>query len=297
MDLAARAAELTGERRAFVRATVVRAQQPTSSAPGDNAIVLPDGTIEGFVGGHCAQNSVRQAATDALDAGESLLLRILPDGGPDYPEVPGARVVVNPCLSGGAMEIFLQPCLPAPIVRVVGDSPVADAVARLADALDLDVRRGGTPGADESAVVVASLGGDEPGVLRAALDAGAGYVGLVASRVRGAAILDELDLSAAERGVVHTPAGLAIGARTPGEIALSILAELVHEIRVGRLADRTATGTTGSEADRLTVVDPVCGMTVAVDDDTPHLQIDGEDYWFCAPGCRRAYEQERARCS
>ncbi|MDH6678415.1 xanthine dehydrogenase accessory factor [Rhodococcus sp. LBL1] len=297
MDLAARAAQLTGERRAYVRATVVRAQQPTSSSPGDGAIVLPDGTIEGFVGGHCAQNSVRQAATDVLEAGESLLLRILPDGGPEYPDVPGARVVVNPCLSGGAMEIFLQPCLPAPIVRVVGESPVADGVARLAAALDFDVRRGAAPSDGESAVIVASLGGDEPGAIREALDAGAGYVGLVASRVRGAAILDELDLDAAERGVVHTPAGLAIGARTPGEIALAILAELVHEIRVEHLTERTATGATESETERLTVIDPVCGMAVTVDDDTPHLQIDGEDYWFCAPGCRRTYEKERARCS
>ncbi|RVW11131.1 carbon monoxide dehydrogenase accessory protein [Prescottella agglutinans] len=297
MDLAARAAQLTGERRPYVRATVVRAQQPTSSSPGDGAIVLPDGTIEGFVGGHCAQNSVRQAATDALEAGESVLLRILPGGGPDYPEVSGARIMVNPCLSGGAMEIFLQPCLPAPIVRVVGESPVADAVAHLAGTLDLDVRRGATPSEGECAVVVASLGGDEPGAVREALDAGAGYVGLVASRVRGAAILDELALGAAERGVVHTPAGLAIGARTPAEIALAILAELVHEIRVEDLAERTSTGAAESEIERLTVIDPVCGMTVIVDDDTPHLQIDGEDYWFCAPGCRRAYEKERARCS
>ncbi|RVW05471.1 XdhC family protein [Rhodococcus xishaensis] len=297
MDLGARAALLASERRAFVRATVVRAQQPTSSAPGNDAIVLADGTIEGFVGGHCVQNSVRQAATEVLETGESLLLRVLPDDGPVYPDVPGARVVTNPCLSGGAIEIFLQPCLPAPIVRVVGETPVADAVASFAESLDLEVQRGPTPSVGESAVVVASLGGDEPSVIREALDAGAGYVGLVASRSRGAAILDELDLDPEPRAAVHTPAGLPIGARTPSEIAVSILAELVREIRGGQLPDRTVTGTTGSETARLTVVDPVCGMTVIVDDETPHLQIDGEDYWFCAPGCLRAYEKERARCS
>ncbi|RVW04789.1 XdhC family protein [Rhodococcus spongiicola] len=297
MDLGARAAQLASERRAFVRATVVRAQQPTSSAPGDDAIVLADGTIEGFVGGHCVQNSVRQAAVDVLETGESLLLRVLPDEGPDYPDVAGARVVLNPCLSGGAIEIFLQPCLPPLMVRVVGETPVADAVAAFAESLDLDVRRGPTPDAGESAVVVASLGGDEPSAIREALDAGAGYVGLVASRSRGAAILDELDLDPGARAAVHTPAGLPIGARTPSEIAVSILAELVREIRGGQLPDRASTRATGSAADRLTVVDPVCGMTVIVDDETPHLEIDGEDYWFCAPGCQRAYEKERARCS
>ncbi|MGO4202163.1 XdhC family protein [Rhodococcus sp. TAF43] len=301
MDLSARAAQLTGERRPFVRATVVRAQQPTSASPGDRAIVLGDGTIEGFVGGHCAQNSVRGAAADVLESGESLLLRILPDGGVDYPEAPGASVVVNPCLSGGAMEIFLEPCLPAPIVRVVGATPVADAVADLAGRLGLDVRRGAEPVEDETAVIVASLGGDEPTAIREALDAGAGYIGLVAGRVRGAAVVAELDLDPEQRAVVHTPAGLPIGARTAGEIALSILAELVRAIRVEQLpigsryeAEETVAGEIGAA---LTVIDPVCGMTVTVVDDTPHLQIDGEDYWFCAPGCRRTYEKERARCS
>lgn len=296
MDLTARAAELTDERRPFVRATVVRAQQPTSTRSGDRAIVLPDGTIEGFVGGHCAQNSVRQAAIDALESGESVLLRILPDDGPGYPDVPGARVVVNPCLSGGAMEIFLEPRLPAPIVRVVGATPVADAVARVLGLLDVDVRRGSAADDGEAAVIVASLGGDEPTVIREALAGGAGYVGLVASSKRGGAILDELELDGVERAVVHTPAGLAIGARTPGEIAVAIAAELVRAIRVEQLGSAPTTMAAKQDA-ALTVIDPVCGMTVTVDTDTPHLQIDGEDYWFCAPGCRRAYEKERARCS
>lgn len=296
MDLTARAAALTGERRPFVRATVVRAQQPTSTRPGDRALVLPDGAIEGFVGGQCAQNSVRQAAIRAMATGQSVLLRILPDDGPAYPEVPGADVVVNPCLSGGAMEIFLEPCLPAPIVRVAGATPVADAVAGVLAVLDVDVRRGSAAGDGEAAVIVASLGGDEPTVIREALDSGVGYIGLVASGKRGAAIVDELDLDGTERAVVHTPAGLPIGARTPGEIAVSIAAELVRTIRVEQLGSVPAT----AEAERdtaLAVIDPVCGMTVVVDAETPHLQIDGEDYWFCAPGCRRAYEKERARCS
>lgn len=300
MDLDARAARLTGERRPFVRATVVRAQQPTSASPGNRAIVTADGTIEGFVGGHCAQNSLRQAAIDALETGESLLLRILPEDGVGFPDVPGARVVVNPCLSGGAMEIFLQPCLPAPIVRVVGQTPVADAVAELAGALDLDVRRGATRQEGECAVLVASLGGDESSAVRDALDAGAGYVGLVASSTRGAAILDELGLDPARRQRVHTPAGFAIGARTPGEIAVSILAELVQALRVDHVAERAAGDTgepSGQRDERLAVIDPVCGMTVVVEEDTPHLQIDGEDYWFCAPGCRRTYEKERAECT
>ena len=128
MTMDERAQQLLRARTPFVHATVVRAQPPTSAHPGDEAILLSDGTIEGFVGGHCAQNSVRKAAMGALQTNESVLLRVLPDGDVHFPEAPGACVVVNPCLSGGALEIFLVPQVPAPLVRVFGATPIADAV-------------------------------------------------------------------------------------------------------------------------------------------------------------------------
>ena len=96
MTVSQRAQELLQARTPFVHATVVRAQEPASAHPGDEAILLADGTIEGFVGGQCAQNSVRKAALGALQSGESVLLRVLPDGDVHFPEAPGACVVVNP---------------------------------------------------------------------------------------------------------------------------------------------------------------------------------------------------------
>ncbi|MFV8166978.1 XdhC family protein [Mycobacterium sp. 134] len=238
MTLSERVAQLRRARTPFVHATVVRAQPPTSAHPGDEAILLADGTIEGFVGGHCAQNSVRKAALGALQVGESVLLRVLPDGDVHFPEAPGACVVVNPCLSGGALEIFLAPEVPAPLVQIFGGTPIADAMVELCGILGYDVRRLDDPGSDPgdaTAVVIASLGGPEGEVIRAAVDAGVGYIGLVASRVRGASILDGLGLTEAERTRVHTPVGLAIGAKTPAEIAVSIVAEVIEGIRVGGL--------------------------------------------------------------
>lgn len=238
MTLSERVAQLRRARTPFVHATVVRAQPPTSAHPGDEAILLADGTIEGFVGGHCAQNSVRKAALGALQVGQSVLLRVLPDGDVHFPEAPGACVVVNPCLSGGALEIFLAPEVPAPLVQIFGGTPIADAMVELCGILGYDVRRLDEPGSDHgdaTAVVIASLGGPEGAVIRAAVDAGVGYIGLVASRVRGASILDGLGLTEAERARVHTPVGLAIGAKTPAEIAVSIVAEVIEGIRVGGL--------------------------------------------------------------
>jgi xanthine dehydrogenase accessory factor len=289
---AARMAELAGRRVPFVHATVVRAEAPASAHAGDDAIVLADGTIEGFVGGRCAEQSVRTAALDTLRQGRSLLLRVLPDGADAFPESAGARVAVNPCLSGGALEIFLRPELPAPVVRVVGTTPAADAVAALAAALELEVVRAGgdgdVAGRPVTAVVVASHGADEEEpAIRAALDAGVGYVGLVASRRRGAAVLESLGLDETERSRVHTPAGLPLGAATPPEVALSILAEIVRAIRVEGLTAPAVPAASDVVAEA--VVDPVCGMSVVPGPHVPRLERDGVTTWFCSAGCRDAF--------
>jgi xanthine dehydrogenase accessory factor len=224
--LAQRAAALEAERVPYVQATVVRAGRPASVQPGAGALVLGDGTIEGFVGGHCAEPSVRLHALHVLETGEPLLLRIEPGDG-EGDAADGAVTVHNPCISGGALEIFLEPRLPAPRMHVIGDTPIAHALTELARGVGYDVGSG-----DEIAVVVASHGRDEEEALKAALEAGVPYVGLVASRKRGQAVLASLGVTDDR---VHTPAGLDIGARTPEEIALSILAEIVATRRA-RLA-------------------------------------------------------------
>jgi xanthine dehydrogenase accessory factor len=223
--LAGRAAALESERVPFVCATVVRAGRPASVQPGAGAIVLGDGTIEGFVGGHCAEPSVRLHALRVLETGEPLLLRIEPGNG-DEAAVDGAITVHNPCISGGALEIFLEPHLPAPRLHVVGDTPIARALIELAAGAGYEIGEG-----DETALVVASHGRDEEEALATALETGVPYVGLVASRRRGNAVVDSLDVSEDDKARVHTPAGLDIGARTPEEIALSILAEIVSTRR------------------------------------------------------------------
>ncbi|HZV26078.1 MAG TPA: XdhC family protein [Acidothermaceae bacterium] len=285
--LADRASELIASRQPFVRATVVRAQSPTSARPGDSAIILSDGTIEGFVGGHCAKESVRAAAFTTLRDGEALLLRVLPDDSAVFPETPGAQLTINPCLSGGALEIFLEPQLPPAVVEVFGDTPVADAVAALAETVGFAVGRSLPGRAVEGAVavIVSTHGDDEPECIRAALDAGVGFIGLVASRVRGESVLDAMDLTPAERARVHTPVGVDIGAKTAAEIGLSIVAGIVAAVRV----DGVVAGDAEPVASPATALDPICGMTVVVLPTTAHLRADGVDYWFCSQGCRDHY--------
>ena len=299
--ISARMTELLTSRVPFVHVTVVRAEKPTSVRAGDDAIVLADGSIEGFVGGICAEGSVRTAALAALADGETLLLRVLPDSDEVFPESPGAQVVTNPCLSGGAMEMFLEPLLPAPVLGVVGDTPIAHAVRVMAGSLGFEVGR--TEDADHAvAVIVSSLGRGETEPIRAALDAGVGFVGLVASRRRGQAVLSELRLTDDEKARVRTPVGLWIGAKTAEEIALSIMAEVVKAIRIEGLTapQREATDSTSPNSPPepatpatpaiRTAIDPICGMTVIPGPSTAHLQLDGPDgpteHWFCCAGCR-----------
>jgi xanthine dehydrogenase accessory factor len=314
-----RAAQLIDAGIAFVEATVVRCAAPSSARPGDRAIVLGDGTIEGFVGGSCADSTVRLQALRALETGEPLLLRILP-GERDGPgDEEGAIVVANPCLSGGALELFLEPHLPPPRVAIAGESPVARALAELCEPLGLRARLGAVAEPGDFAAVIASLGHGDEDAVRRGLEAGCEYVGLVASRVRGAAVLDELRADGVDEDAlarVRTPAGLDIAARTHAEIALAILAELVAVRRAPAVPAGVApalpaavtapaagaVATPGGAAAPATAdsvepaadaralrpceaVDPVCGMTVAVGPETP---TEG-DVAFCSEGCREAW--------
>ncbi|MEU0646317.1 XdhC family protein [Streptomyces umbrinus] len=311
--LEARMAELTGRHVPFVKATVVRARRPASARPGDTALVLEDGRVEGFVGGACAEATVRVQALRTLRSGESLLLRISPEETADGTGEPvveeGAVSVANPCLSGGELEIFLEPLRPVPRVVVLGESPIARALAAFGPVLGYEITEaagadGITPEelAGSQALVIASHGRGEEPVLVSAVRAGVPYIGLVASPRRGAAVLDALPLGAEDRARIHTPAGLWIGARTPGEIAVSILAEVIQAVR-GRSAEVEVEAEAEVEAPpetpgtgSVTAVDPVCGMTVSVADGTPYSDEGGDERrWFCCAGCRAAYEKDPAR--
>lgn len=297
-SLTARANDLASRREPFVHATVVRAQRPTSAHAGDTALVLPSGEIQGFVGGNCVESSVREYSRQVLASEEPLLLRVVP-GEPSRSVEEGAVEVSNPCLSGGAIEIFLQPRIPAPRVLVVGTTPVAQALETLGAGIGLAVELidgdSAEPRTDDAALIVASHGKAEEAALEAALRAGVPYVALVASESRGAAVLDSLDVDDALRARVFTPAGLRLGARTPGEIALSILAQLVQERATARHAPphpAEAPAAPGSAGTPATTIDPVCGMTVAAAETSPHLEHDGAAVYFCSPGCRAAFHKD-----
>ncbi|MEA2356279.1 MAG: xanthine dehydrogenase accessory factor [Solirubrobacteraceae bacterium] len=310
--LARRAETLAAQGASFVTATVVRAQRPTSVQAGNVALITSDGKIDGFVGGVCAEHSVRLYSLKVLESGEPILLKILPDAdsgaedGEEEEEGPGQEMaseegsvtVQNPCLSGGAIEVFLEPRLPLPRVHLVGSTPIAGAIERLAPELGLEIVRvprgvlDTAPG--DLGLVVAAHGRDELETVRQGLEAHLPYVGLVASPKRAAGLVDELRADGVSDQLLselEAPAGIEIEAHTPAEIGLSILARLIAVRRGGSYTPVPAgPGTLAPEI----AVDPVCGMTVAVIEDTPRTEYEGETFYFCRPGCKTTFEQEHA---
>jgi xanthine dehydrogenase accessory factor len=300
------AAELARRGEAFALATVVWRQGPSSSKSGSRAIITSDGTVHGWIGGACAEPAVVREARRVIQTGDTSLLLL---GDPDQfgEAVPeGMAVVPVSCQSEGALEVYIEPVLPTPRLVVVGGSPMAQTLTKLAQTLgwhaDLIAGRDFvTSDADQQTmVVVATQGHSDEEVLARAAAARPAYLGLVGSQKRGTAVLGYL----ADRGVpadqldrVRVPAGLDLGSTTHTEIAVAILAELVQLRASGVIAATTTTAAaSGAAAPRQAVeaTDPVCGMTVLTSQDARSLEHDGTTYYFCCAGCRRAFENDPA---
>jgi xanthine dehydrogenase accessory factor len=280
-DLLEQAAALRHQGRPFVLATVVRSIKPASAKPGDRALLQPQRPSVGWVGGGCVQTCIEREAVLALSIGEPRLVRLSPephdeDGVVSYPMT---------CHSGGTLEILLEPVLPAPTLVLLGDSPVAEALATLAPPLGFRVVTDLQPPTVDTWVIAAGMSSDaDHPVVREALHSGADYVAMVSSRRRAEALITELrsdGFSDETLQRLKAPAGLDIGATNAPEIALSILAEIVQR--------RHARAPAPPPAPRATAIDPICGMTVDLAIARWTAEKNGETYYFCAPGCRKAF--------
>jgi xanthine dehydrogenase accessory factor len=291
-----RAAEWAAHGEPFVIATVVWRRGPSSGKAGASALVTADGSIEGWLGGACAEPTVISEALNALVDGRPRLLQLGPHD--EFGDKAGDGVVAVPmaCESEGAMEVYLEPVIPAPQLVVVGRSPAAAAMAAMGEALgwrarcldddsglDLDTVT------ERDFVVVATQGHYDETALEAALATPAGYLGLVASRKRADSVLEYLRSRGADDAAlarIHAPAGLDLGSVDNVEIAVAVIAEVVSLKAVGGVT----TGVTVTQP--VTAIDPVCRMTVDVA--TAHFttEHEGSTYYFCAPGCRKAFEND-----
>ena len=322
-----RVAALQREGQSFAVATVVARRAPVSAHLGDHAIVFADGRMEGFVGGACSREIIRQQALESLRERRGRLVSIEPDAS-ERIESTAERVVVSmTCASEGAVDVYVEPIVHPRFLVVVGATPVADALARVARSMDYQVTRVVEAreepdveaeaaalgvkvatldaleailgdGVADSAVVVASQGHYDEEALDVSLRSRVPYVGLVASRKRGATVRALLE----DRGVprlaaIRNPAGLDLGARTAQEVALSILAEIVQTLpsatgRPASAANVAMAEPSASPAAAASQVDPVCGMQVDVTTARHTAEVDGVVYYFCCANCRARFVKQ-----
>jgi xanthine dehydrogenase accessory factor len=300
------AGELKRQGQAFALATVVWRQGPSSGKQGCRAIITASGELHGWIGGACAEPVVIREAKQVIADGEPrlLLLGTSEQFGAAVPD--GIAVVPISCQSEGALEVYIEPVLPVPHLVVVGRSPMANTLVELAQAIgwqsDLVDSPEFSPGFSlamagrRSMVVVATQGhGDEEGIEHA-VAAHPAYVGLVASRRRGEAVLGYLG----ERGVardqldrVQVPAGLDLGPTSHREMAVGILAELVRFRASGALT-AAAPAAAAEMQEVVEALDPICGMTVTPGPAAFPVEHEGHTYYFCCPGCRRTFEKDPA---
>lgn len=300
-DILDRVDELRAGRVSFVLATVVASYPPQSVRAGAKAIILADGTIDGWIGGGCIRPVVLDEAREALAAGAPRLVRMNAGVGRSE-QGRGIRDYPMTCQGEGGVEIYLEPMLPAPRLCVLGDTPVAHALAELAKTLGHALVA--SPN-DASAVVVATMGVGDEDALVAAVASAASYVGLVASRKKAAFLFDYLRANGVPNehlARVKAPAGLDLGGMTPAEIALSILAEIVqHRCHpkersdegsarpILTSADPSLLRSRSAPQDDDNAIDPVCGMTVDKATAKHTLEIDGETFYFCCPHCKARF--------
>jgi xanthine dehydrogenase accessory factor len=266
MDLVA---QMKAAEQAFVLATVVRTVSVTAAKAGAKAIIRPDGTIvAGWIGGGCAKGAVLKAAREALADGEPRMVSVRPEnllaelGVKPGDTREGVRFASNLCPSKGTMDIFVEPVLPHPSLVILGASPVAMSLAAQAGRLGYHVTLA-APAADLTTapradmlidsfalgelhqakrfVVVSTQGRGDEAALRAAVATEAAYHAFVGSRRKMAALREKLideGVAATALDRVKAPAGLDLGAITPEEIAMSILAEITVERRRGQRVAR-----------------------------------------------------------
>jgi xanthine dehydrogenase accessory factor len=314
-DILLLAAELAQRGEPFALAIVVRRQPATSAQLGDMALIAEAGEFHGWLGGSCTQPNVVSEAQRALADGVPRLVALSPDPGADVR--PGVTPVAMTCASGGSVDIYVEPVLPPPRLLVFGASPTARAVASVGKAMGYAVdvadplaEPGAFPGAnrvftDLAApelrrlrtgaaglfVIIATMGQNDEQAALLALELNPAYLGMVASRKRFEQVCETLaarGISKVSLSTIKNPAGLDIGAKSPEEVAISILAEIVQVRRAAVRAVQAAGAATAFQLPEQ-ARDPVCGMTVTVATAAHRAEFGGREYFFCCGGCRERF--------
>ena len=312
-DLLTLAASLAAREERFALVTVVRRESPSSARVGDTALVTGAGDYHGWAGGGCTRSTVVREALRAIADGEPRLLSLSPE--PEEGQRAGVVALPMTCDSGGTVEIYVEPVLPVARLLLFGSSPAVRVLARIGHAMgyrvevvDPDADKASFPEAERvlqsiapegvprgAHVLVATMGERDLDAIEAVAGSAPAYLGVIASGKRFAQLRDALRARGVSREALErivAPAGLDIGARSPEEIAVSIMAQIVERRR------RPAVDASGISAPAQApreAIDPVCGMSVTIAGAGHTAEVNAVRYYFCCAGCRTKFLAEPSR--
>ena len=307
---------LNQNNQAYATAIIVRRKIPSSGKPGDKAIITSDGQIHGWIGGGCTRGIVLKEALLSIQDRKPRMVHISPSALES--DGPQTKLYTMTCQSGGEVEVYIEPVLPKPQILIFGTSHIAMALARIAKTMEyqVEVVMSNTdanvfPEADQilaldefsaeneqrsnQYVVVCTQGERDAEALKQALALESNYLSFVASRRKANAIYKELrDMGATfdQLKTIKTPAGIDIGAKTPHEVAISILAQIIQDFRAEPASEGTAeerVAQTMQNGDYY--INPVCQVPVLKSAAKHVLEHQGEKVYFCCDGCKVSFEQ------
>ena len=300
----------------FAVAQVISREAPSSGKPGDKAIILKDGTLIGWIGGGCVRGIAVKEALEAIKDNKSRLIRIDPDA--EDGNSGSYKTYRMTCHSGGTMELFIEPVIPNPHIIIVGKSNIARALAKLSLASNFrvtvmtnDARNGMFPGVKDlhesvdfdntkidnnTFIVVATQGESDEESVKHALETICHYVGFIASKRKSdkiAEYLHSVGIDDKRINQLRTPVGMDINAKLPEEIAISILAEIIHEFReeTGDLSSASIPLMEEEEPQDL-YINPVCNVPVSKSGAKYVVEHGGHTVYFCCDGCKASFDKE-----
>jgi len=308
----AKAASLKEKRKAFATATIVYAEAPISGNTGNKAIITADGEVFGWLAGGCSQPIIVDEAVKSLRNGKPVLIKLSPDPDNKYSYLKTFRMS---CHSGGSIEVYIEPIMPALQILILGKSAIAQALARLSKAMNYRVTvlapeatKDMFPEADNfykkfqpdkanifaegTYAIVSTQGEHDEEALEALMKYDLPYLAFVASRKKAGAIvkyLVERGYSEEQVNQIKAPAGIDIRAKKPEEVALSILAEVIQNLH--KPDDASSEDKILPDSQEFTS-DPVCGMKVDMGNAYYKSAYKGETFYFCCVSCQHSFDKD-----
>ena len=308
-DWIKRASELKDKGHPFAIATVINTIAPTSAKSMSKAIIHQNGDIEGWIGGGCSIHTVITEGLNCINTGKSIVLRLSPEKISED-KVTYKKEVFLTCESGGTLEFHIEPVLPMTKLIIYGSTPTVYALANMGRFLNYDcficspnaiaqknlsnkinITNNYKTFTGQCVVIVATQGENDIQALKSAIASKPNFISMIVSNKKALSILSQLEkngFSKDEIAKIKFPAGMDINAKTPEEIAVSILAELINERNSIDLKEQVIFEIKDDKKE----IDPICKMLVDPENAADSYEFNGNTYYFCCSGCKEKFALE-----